>query len=794
MRYGFIIAILFTSKLFTPLCHAQEKPPETNGIYVLSEYGSVVTIIETEKVLKELVVKIVENGGGIVVIDNKVCKDFIPSNTYLQNLDHEKWINPDAKDSYKGSDKEYPTITLIDIRRGYCEAYVPQYGGRSSLSTYGNWFAGIGFRRTVSLKPTSMDPGGSYANIDLNESFIHGTVNFRLPTMYSINPGKDVKIYFPHVVGLFEGARLVSPRKDGKGEIITVKKILWDAEKRKNYILADVEREYPAGAMFDNKSNLPGISMMVNDNADNQTAGHIFVHSEKNGLGDDFLFNGMLSYSSDISNATGDEGGVVYNAEVRQNLEAFNSRVTGIDRDTNTLYFEPARKTVCFSLSMSRPLINMNQDKWITGGKIVVVASERILHDPINKIGTTYKGKQYPFISAATDMPWERGGLIEGSEDTPWDESIIGRYLAINETSEYILGKNDFTTGYHYGPRNTPVYRWYQIVSLIKNPDNTKIIKIRRVFRNSAASGGPVLINSENYSWDGHVKPLKYIIAPGADVCDITNAWQDARNNYKKESTINPDSKLNSLKIIPNGDAKTKYDFEKGDPVIQAIGSEPWIPRAIRIRMFNHFPSEVQNGAIEVFSYNTIAATYGLLFNGGVGSKEQILRRKDQRPSYLNGVLFHHTSSVGAGIHFAGYVKDAAILMSQRQNNPQPIVWKYNNSRNLASVVTNPANGILELKSTSVSLENTGLLKTKGISATEKSAQNLRGINITVPQGTTQLQVTYPDAEPDETYSLTVQANWLTLDRVVSKTASGFSIEFSTPAPKDATIDWQLLR
>lgn len=771
-----------------------EESAGGSSIYVLSEHGSVATVQETEKALAELIAKITKNGGGIVVIDNKVCKEFIPSNTYLQNLDQEKWNTPDAKEGYKGSDKEYPTVTLMDIRSGYCEAYVPQYGGRSSLSTYGNWYSGIGFRRTVLLRPTSMDPGGSFANVDLNESFLHGTVNFRLPILYAVEAGTDAKLYFPHVVGLFEGARLVSPRLDKKGEIITIKKILWDNERKRNYVLADLERAYPAGTIFDNKSNLPGISMMVNNNADNQTAGHIFVHSEKNGLGDDFLFNGMLSYSSDISNATGDEGGVVYNAEVRQNMEAFNSVVTGMDRKADTLYFEPGRKTTPFSLSMSRPLINLNQKKWITEGKIVVVASERILHDPINKVGITYKGKQYPFIDGATDMPWERGGLIEGSADTPWDESIIGRYLAINETSEYILGKNDYTTGYHYGPRDIPVYRWYQIVSLAKNSDNTKTIKIRRIFRNSPASGGPVLINSENYTWDGHIKPLSYIIAPGADVCDITNAWQDARNNYKKESKIPSDSKLNSLKVIPNGDCGSSFDFEKGDPIVQAIGSEPWIPRPIRIRMFNHFPSEVQNGAIEVFSYNTIAATYGLLFNGGPGSESQIDKRKDQRPSYLNGVLFHHTSSVGAGIHFSGYVKDAAMLMDQRQNNPQPIVWKYNNGRNLTSIGTNPISGTLELKANSTSLEGTGLLNAKGISATGKAAQNLRGIALAVPKGATQLKVNYPAAEPDGTYALTVQTNWFTMDRIAAKTATGFTVEFSAPAPTDATIDWQLLR
>ena len=789
-----IAALQFTAPLY-----AKNEPQKEQNVYVLSEYGKVATISEAEATLNELAGQVKKNGGGFVFIDNKVCSDFTPKNNYQKNLDKINCISTGAG-GYSGSYKDYPTVSIIDMRKGYIDAYLPQYGGRSTLSSYSGVFAPLGIHREINLPGESMDPAGAFPIVAITNNMVKGTVNFRTPIMEKVEAGSNVPMYFASTVGLWEGAKIASERLDGKSEVITVKKILWDGQKKQNYILTDVTRPYPAGSMFTNKSITPGLNMVVNSNSDNQTNGHIGVFVEKNSLGDEFLFQGMLSYSSDVSNAGGDEGGVVFSAEVRQNLEAFTTKVKRVDRKANSLYFETGpKRTMCYNLSMSRPVINLNQKKWVTEGNVVIVASERALNDPINKIKNIYKGKRYP-DSSNNDPAFKeaalfaRGGLIEGSADTPWNESIVGRYFALNEPDEYILGEKDFYTGYHYGPRNTPVYRWYQIVDFKKNSDNTKVIKIRRTFKTGFTAGSPILINQGNYTYDGHLTPLKYIIAPGAEVFDISEAWQDARNGYRKEAFIPKDSPQDCLKVMPNGDAGTPFDFEPGDQIVQAVGSEPWTPRPIRIRMFNHFPSDTPIEAMEVVNYNTITTTYGINFTGKPMNAAQIEKRKDKRPAFLNGIYFHESSSVGVGMRFAGYVKDAAMLMDQKDNNYQPIIWKYDFSNKTTSVGVNPRNGNMELKGGNFSMENGALLKISGISSTDKKALNLRGINIPVNSDSKTLTVNFKDAEPDDNYSISIQPNWPTMNWTKLKTAKGFTIEFSAPAPEKAVIDWQLIR
>lgn len=782
---------------FAEESQARKQPEKV--VFVLSNFGDVSTKSEAQKTLEKLVKAVKQLGGGTIVIDNKVCEDFIPVNNFQKNLDNAKFITPGYKDGYAGSKKNYPTATILDARNGYIGLYLPQYGGRSSLGRYGNTFSGLSFNRTFNIEGKGLDPAGLFSIVDINSNIVRGTVNFMQRITEPVQAGKDVKLYFTHVIGLWEGAQLTSPRIDGKGEIIQVKKILWDKEKKKNYIIADLERSYKRGTLFTNKSNVPGLSVMVNSNADNQTAGHIGVYCEKNGMGDEFLFSGMLSYSSDISNAGGDEGGVVYNAEVRQNLESFRSVVRKLDREKNILYFEPGpQRTICYNLSTSRPIINLNSRKWITKGDVRIVADRPAIKNPFSNVKYSYKGKTYPCYNPKDPLfrgsSWERGGLIEGSKDAPWDESVVGRYFAIDEPSEYILGKKDFYTGYHYGPPNVPVRRWYQIVSFEKNDDGTKKIKIKRLFRCYPASGSPVLIDENNYTWDGHIKPLKYIIAPGAQVCDIGKAWQNSRNYYKKEAHISKDSPFNKLKIMPNGDNGTKFDFEPGDKIVQAVGPEPWTPRPIRIRTFNHFPSDLDSYSIEVVNYNTIATTNGISFNGRPGNKKQMEKRKDKNPAYINGVYFHEHSSVGSGIRFAGYVRDAAMLMDQKDNEPQPIVWRHNNMRKKSSIVVNPKNGNFEISSNNVDVKNTALIDLKGLSGTDKASSNLRGINVTISNGSSEAIIKFSSKELDNIYLVNVQPNWNTSDWISEKRADGFTVKFSNPAPENAKIDWLIIR
>ena len=131
------------------------------------------------------------------------------------------------------------------------------------------------------------------------------------------------------------------------------------------------------------------------------------------------------------------------------------------------------------------------------------------------------------------------------SADAPITDDVVGRYFAVDEPSEYI-------------PRTT-ARRWYLIDSVTKNADGTKDIRIIRHWWGAKAMNSPRLYNLENSSYDGHIKPLKYIIAPGANVYDVSDAV---------------DSPKRTLRLAPTPFTGTAVDFAAGDPIEQAVGPD----------------------------------------------------------------------------------------------------------------------------------------------------------------------------------------------------------------------------
>jgi hypothetical protein len=71
-----------------------------------------------------------------------------------------------------------------------------------------------------------------------------------------------------------------------------------------------------------------------------------------------------------------------------------------------------------------------------------------------------------------------------------------------------------------------------------------------------------------------------------------------------------------------------------------------------------------------------------------------------------------------------------------------------------------------------------------------KASSNTRGINVSVPQGIVQLSVNFEEAKTTDAYAVSVTPNWNTTAWTRTKTADGFIIRFTTPAPADAAIDW----
>ena len=76
----------------------------------------------------------------------------------------------------------------------------------------------------------------------------------------------------------------------------------------------------------------------------------------------------------------------------------------------------------------------------------------------------------------------------------------------------------------------------------------------------------------------------------------------------------------------------------------------------------------------------------------------------------------------------------------------------------------------------------------------DRPAKNLRGKNVAVKTGETKISVTFPIAETDENYAVFVEQNWSTNRAIVKKEPTGFTVEFDKPAPKEAKLDWMLVR
>ena len=95
-----------------------------------------------------------------------------------------------------------------------------------------------------------------------------------------------------------------------------------------------------------------------------------------------------------------------------------------------------------------------------------------------------------------------------------------------------------------------------------------------------------------------------------------------------------------------------------------------------------------------------------------------------------------------------------------------------------------------------MNLKGQATLQQTGLSATATPARNLRGIDVAVPTGASSLAVEFPQdrLEVDARYSITVQPNWKTMDWVIRKSKEGFTVAFSEPAPRQARIDWQMIR
>lgn len=722
----------------------------------LEEFGDLTTPESAAAALQTGMEVLLAQGGGILEIPATAPEGLVVQNTLQKKIDE-------------------PTVTIVDYRKGYLTTHLPSIGKHQT----GVW-AGTRLERVLNLGQTSLPHCGIYSNQGIQNYIVSGASSYMTTLTDPVKAGPDRRCYVDTIRGIWVGQYLnITGQPMSYAEPydrITVKSIGWDPERRTNFFTADLQYDHPAGALVYNKHVVNGLQVEGYSNCDNQSM-ELQVTRSHYAVGDAFVISGTMKYQGNIFSGFGDEGGIVVNAETIGEINGFHSTVEAVDWEKDELTFAPGVVNA-HTLSNSRPLINMNPAKWITQGTVKIVAP-----------GGTYRGQSYPsVIGGVANVFNYQGGLILGSEDCPWTPAIVGRYFAVTEPSEVILPDDPSSAGGYAQLAGRPVYRWYPIREFHQNPDGTKVLKIERVRWSAVAAGAPKLFDDDNYTRDGHERPLRYAIAPGAWVYDISQGWSDclATGGWVGETASR------KLKMVPNGDRGTAFDFAPGDAIEQAVGADPWQPRPLRIRQFDQIPSTMDNASIEVEQLGRVQVPMGLCLSGLITSQDELPTRKDKKPPYHTAIQIASLANVG--INFDAEVTEAALMFRQPKDRPQPIRWRTSTPAGSSSLQVDPVSGRLIYAGGDVDLSGGAVQGTTGLSATGTPAHNLRGINVAVEEGAYKLEVTFGRPEVDADYALSITPSWLTPLGVSEKTAQGFTVQFGTAAPKQARLDWVLVR
>jgi len=725
------------------------------GARLLGEFGDITTAEQAAKTLEDAVSQLMAEGGGILVIPPDA-----PERLQVQNLSQ--------------TDIRGPGVTIIDYRKGFLTYHLAPLGKHQT----GIW-AGSRLSRTLNLGQKSLPHCTTNTNLAIQNYMVSGASSYMATLTEPVKKGKDARLYVDLIRGIWVGQYLtVTSSAVGYAppyDRVIVKSIGWDPQKRCNYFTADLEYDHPASALVYNKHVVDGLQVHGYSNCDNQSM-ELQVTRHEYSVGDTFVISGHMKYMGDIFSGFGDEGGVVINAETIGELDSFHSTVEAVDWSKDEITYAPG-KVMAHTLSNSRPLINMNRDKWITEGTVRIVAP-----------GGTYRGKSYPGVIGGPHNVFNyQGGLILGSAECPWTEDVVGRFFAVTDPSEVILPDDKSTAGGYAKLPGRPIYRWYRIREFKRNEDGTKVIKILRVRWSAVAAGAPKLFDDDNYTRDGHERPLSYAIAPGSWVYDVSQGWADTFQSGGFISASAP----RKIKVVPSGDRGTRFDFEPGDPIEQAVGPDPWQPRPIRVRQFDQMPSTMDNAAIEVQQVGRVQVPYCLRIIGIITSRDQLPTRKDKKPPY--GTAIDIRSLTNVGINFDSEVLHAAMVFRQPNGRPQPIRWR-NDTTGSSSLIVPPETGDFVFAGGNLDASGNALQHVAGISATETPAANLRGINVPVKKGAKEVRVLFQKPEADDNYAVSVTPSWLTTACVPHQNGEGFTVRFGTAAPANARFHWVLVR
>jgi hypothetical protein len=747
---------------------AAAAPDAGLRVHVLSEFGSTATPAETEATYRRALDALTADNGGILIVPEGV-----PTGANLENV--ARWSH--SLDPTTSSLREWtvgPGVLVVDNREGNFTLRVPQCGKSNN--------AGITLNRTMRLPPgDSLTHWTEESVLNIENQVVHGSVNYMEWIIAPVKAGPDARFYVPTVRNLFKGMFLNLHQGPGYGGQVaraTVKDIGYDAAKKMHYFTALTPHDHVAGAIVQNKSHVPAMRIVNHMNAANQTF-FVYNHLNQYANGDSYLFEATFDYMGNVHSMPGDENGNCYAALIHSLLNPFRGTVKAMDAGAGRLVFTGGQDA--HTLANSRPLINLDPEKWVTAGTVVVVPPNRpeAPYDTLDERRWVYDGRSYPSrieknpVTGVTELIV--GGLIRGDTNCPWDASLVGRFFAIDDPTEYVTG---------HGVKPT-LRRWYEIASVTVHADGTKDLQVKRYWWGAKDWNSITLYDPRNYSRDGSVTPLPYIIAPGAYVNDVSDAvGRPGLSSGKPPFTVG---------LTPSADTGSDRDFAEGDPIEQAIGADPFKPQGLRLWSFDQVPGAWPSSLIDLANFGHTARATAIAVRGGPTTLEGCESRRERRPAFDTVISIDGASTVGleCNADFAN-----AALLFRQPNHEQPMKWLYDQkdgapAREAVLTVSRDA-GVFSFAGGGVRVE--GAVQADGLTGDGTPARNLRGKNVPVPAGAKELAVAFPRPEADGDYAVFVEQSWLANRAVVEQTAVGFRVAFDQVAPEGAKLHWMIVR
>ena len=741
--------------ILTALLYAEARDAakdQAQAAHWLSDFGPVETPAQIQAAY-EAAVRALRSRGGVLLVPGSLWKQV--KEVPLQGLVR---TPPPPEQTKQWREGAGATVVVVDEKQSVLE--VPP-------------LSGLRIERPFRLEDGDSVPHwGTHPMLTLDSDLVYGAISYLDWLQAPVEKGKDRRFYLATVRGLRPGQFLNIHGGPGYGGGVTracIKSLGYDAEKQMHYLVADTDQDHQAGAILHNKSNTGILHMLQTSNNDNQTY-DVKVIRNQYAHGDTYVYYCDFNYMSNIHSAAGDENGNCYGAFIRSRENNFRGTVESVDWQQCRLKFAASAQNVA-TLGDSRPLVNLNPKKAIRQGKVFIVPADTYFADQGGP-AHTFEGRTYPsqiVRNPVTGVSGLRiGGLIRGDKDCPWTQAIVGRWFAV-ATPEEKTPKGNF--------------RWYMITSLRENADGTRDIEIQRFWWGAKSAGSPLLYRQEDYSWDGHLRPLDYVIAPGVYVNDVSRAIPGGDRGGQR-----------LLGVVPYTDQGTKFDFEPGDQIEQAIGPDPFKPQAMRVWMWEDVPGPYPSAVFDVANLGAASRHAALRVSGGGATLEDAAKRHEQKPAWDNVIYLNAAATVG--INCQADFADAAILFHQ-PNHEQPIKWHYGHEEGkppkTASLTVSKTTGELNFQGEGIRA-NGPVSAANGISGDKTPARNLRGKNVTVPKGATSLRIQFARPEADADYAAFVEQTWITERAVSDKSPDGFTVSFAKPAPADARLDWLIVR